>query len=86
MHNVSYGDKVFIFFFNFYFLFLKNCSFECLHKSLDILIFHYCIGNSTSKPAEIKIIDFGSACMENRTVYSYIQVIPDLHFILSILK
>lgn len=25
------------------------------------------------KPAEIKIIDFGSACMENRTVYSYIQ-------------
>ncbi|XP_014508647.1 uncharacterized protein LOC106768171 [Vigna radiata var. radiata] len=28
---------------------------------------------STVKPAEIKIIDFGSACMENRTVYSYIQ-------------
>lgn len=26
------------------------------------------------KPAEIKIIDFGSACMEDRTVYSYIQV------------
>ncbi|KAK7262736.1 hypothetical protein RJT34_30316 [Clitoria ternatea] len=25
------------------------------------------------KPAELKIIDFGSACMENRTVYSYIQ-------------
>ncbi|KAH1032882.1 hypothetical protein J1N35_045056 [Gossypium stocksii] len=25
------------------------------------------------KPAEIKIIDFGSACMEDRTVYSYIQ-------------
>ncbi|KAK8507511.1 hypothetical protein V6N13_141530 [Hibiscus sabdariffa] len=25
------------------------------------------------KPAEIKIIDFGSACMEERTVYSYIQ-------------
>ncbi|KAM6586465.1 hypothetical protein CsatA_009070 [Cannabis sativa] len=28
---------------------------------------------SSVKPAEIKIIDFGSACMENRTVYSYIQ-------------
>lgn len=27
----------------------------------------------TRKPAEIKIIDFGSACMEDRTVYSYIQ-------------
>ncbi|CAO2832278.1 unnamed protein product [Amaranthus hypochondriacus] len=27
----------------------------------------------TSKPAEIKIIDFGSACMEDKTVYSYIQ-------------
>lgn len=26
------------------------------------------------KPAEIKIIDFGSACREDRTVYSYIQV------------
>lgn len=25
------------------------------------------------KPAAIKIIDFGSACMEDRTVYSYIQ-------------
>ncbi|OVA18381.1 Protein kinase domain [Macleaya cordata] len=25
------------------------------------------------KPGEIKIIDFGSACMEDRTVYSYIQ-------------
>ncbi|KAK6926220.1 Protein kinase domain [Dillenia turbinata] len=25
------------------------------------------------KPAELKIIDFGSACMEDRTVYSYIQ-------------
>ncbi|KAJ4953097.1 hypothetical protein NE237_029929 [Protea cynaroides] len=25
------------------------------------------------KPAEIKMIDFGSACMEDRTVYSYIQ-------------
>lgn len=25
------------------------------------------------KPAEIKIIDFGSACMEDHTVYSYIQ-------------
>ncbi|XP_042515124.1 dual specificity protein kinase YAK1 homolog [Macadamia integrifolia] len=25
------------------------------------------------KPVEIKIIDFGSACMEDRTVYSYIQ-------------
>lgn len=25
------------------------------------------------KPAEIKIIDFGSACPENQTVYSYIQ-------------
>ncbi|KAF8380839.1 hypothetical protein HHK36_028334 [Tetracentron sinense] len=28
---------------------------------------------TTVKPAEIKIIDFGSACMEDRTVYSYIQ-------------
>lgn len=25
------------------------------------------------KPAEVKIIDFGSACMEDQTVYSYIQ-------------
>ncbi|KAK4792154.1 hypothetical protein SAY86_022589 [Trapa natans] len=28
---------------------------------------------TSMKPAEIKIIDFGSACMEDRTVYSYIQ-------------
>lgn len=28
---------------------------------------------TSTKPAEIKIIDFGSACMEDRTVYSYIQ-------------
>ncbi|MCH85454.1 putative ATP binding protein [Trifolium medium] len=34
---------------------------EDAHKELSV------------KQAEIKIIDFGSACMENRTVYSYIQ-------------
>ncbi|KAK9714598.1 hypothetical protein RND81_06G106200 [Saponaria officinalis] len=28
---------------------------------------------TSNKPPEIKIIDFGSACMEDRTVYSYIQ-------------
>ncbi|KGN50407.1 dual specificity protein kinase YAK1 homolog isoform X2 [Cucumis sativus] len=28
---------------------------------------------TSAKPAEIKIIDFGSACLEDRTVYSYIQ-------------
>ncbi|KMT16657.1 hypothetical protein BVRB_3g049430 [Beta vulgaris subsp. vulgaris] len=28
---------------------------------------------TSMKPAEIKIIDFGSACMEDKTVYSYIQ-------------
>ncbi|XP_048138332.1 dual specificity protein kinase YAK1 homolog isoform X2 [Rhodamnia argentea] len=28
---------------------------------------------TSMKPAEIKIIDFGSACVEERTVYSYIQ-------------
>ncbi|CAI8583292.1 unnamed protein product [Vicia faba] len=28
---------------------------------------------SSANQTEIKIIDFGSACMENRTVYSYIQ-------------
>lgn len=28
---------------------------------------------ASMKPAEIKIIDFGSACMEDKTVYSYIQ-------------
>ncbi|KAG9155736.1 hypothetical protein Leryth_004003 [Lithospermum erythrorhizon] len=28
---------------------------------------------TSTKPAEIKIIDFGSACMQDRTVYSYIQ-------------
>ncbi|XP_050226139.1 dual specificity protein kinase YAK1 homolog [Mercurialis annua] len=28
---------------------------------------------TSMKPAAIKIIDFGSACMEDRTVYSYIQ-------------
>jgi serine/threonine protein kinase len=33
-----------------------------------------CFVHSSVKQAEIKIIDFGSACMENRTVYSYIQV------------
>ena len=27
------------------------------------------------KPTEIKIIDFGSACMEVKTIYSYIQVL-----------
>lgn len=30
--------------------------------------------NTSVKPTEIKVIDFGSACMEGRTVYSYIQV------------
>ncbi|XP_074269863.1 dual specificity protein kinase YAK1 homolog isoform X3 [Silene latifolia] len=29
--------------------------------------------DTSRKPPEIKIIDFGSACMEDRTVYSYIQ-------------
>ncbi|XXG43972.1 hypothetical protein AAC387_Pa01g3883 [Persea americana] len=29
--------------------------------------------SASVKPREIKVIDFGSACMEDRTVYSYIQ-------------
>ncbi|KAI5390507.1 dual specificity protein kinase YAK1 homolog [Lathyrus oleraceus] len=41
---------------------------HCDLKPENILLYA-----STVKPAEIKIIDFGSACMENRTVYSYIQ-------------
>ncbi|KAM1407711.1 hypothetical protein ACFX2F_002253 [Malus domestica] len=42
---------------------------HCDLKPENILL---CASNSV-KPAEIKIIDFGSACMEDRTVYSYIQ-------------
>lgn len=30
--------------------------------------------NYSLRTAEIKLIDFGSACMEEQTVYSYIQV------------
>ncbi|KAI5428780.1 hypothetical protein KIW84_033691 [Lathyrus oleraceus] len=48
---------------------LKDASIiHCDLKPENILL---CA--STVKPAEIKIIDFGSACMENSTVYSYIQ-------------
>ena len=44
------------------------------------MLYFICVYLSDSvKPAEIKIIDFGSACMEDRTVYSYIQV-PDKYF------
>uniref|UniRef100_A0A6N2L6C7 Protein kinase domain-containing protein n=1 Tax=Salix viminalis TaxID=40686 RepID=A0A6N2L6C7_SALVM len=42
---------------------------HCDLKPENILL---CTRNSV-KPAGIKIIDFGSACMEDRTVYSYIQ-------------
>lgn len=42
---------------------------HCDLKPENILL---CTRNSV-RPAEIKIIDFGSACMEDRTVYSYIQ-------------
>ncbi|XP_077238594.1 dual specificity protein kinase YAK1 homolog isoform X2 [Tasmannia lanceolata] len=40
---------------------------HCDLKPENILI------STSMKPPEIKIIDFGSACMEDRTVYSYIQ-------------
>ncbi|XXG66720.1 hypothetical protein AAC387_Pa06g0241 [Persea americana] len=40
---------------------------HCDLKPENILI------STSVKPAEIKVIDFGSACMEDWTVYSYIQ-------------
>ncbi|CAL9038460.1 unnamed protein product [Musa banksii] len=40
---------------------------HCDMKPENILI------STSVKPTEIKVIDFGSACMEGRTVYSYIQ-------------
>ncbi|XP_038978107.1 dual specificity protein kinase YAK1 homolog isoform X1 [Phoenix dactylifera] len=40
---------------------------HCDLKPENILI------STRVKPPEIKIIDFGSACMEGRTIYSYIQ-------------
>ncbi|XP_039030188.1 dual specificity protein kinase YAK1 homolog isoform X1 [Hibiscus syriacus] len=43
---------------------------HCDLKPENILL---CTRNNSVKPAGIKIIDFGSACMEERTVYSYIQ-------------
>uniref|UniRef100_A0A5B7A0F1 Putative ATP binding protein isoform 1 n=1 Tax=Davidia involucrata TaxID=16924 RepID=A0A5B7A0F1_DAVIN len=43
------------------------CIIHCDLKPENILL---C---TSVKPAEIKIIDFGSACIEDRTVYSYIQ-------------
>ncbi|XP_038725253.1 dual specificity protein kinase YAK1 homolog isoform X3 [Tripterygium wilfordii] len=47
---------------------LKNAGIiHCDLKPENILL---C---TSVKPAEIKIIDFGSACIEDRTVYSYIQ-------------
>lgn len=39
-----------------------------------MLKFDMDLENDSVKRGEIKIIDFGSACMEDRTVYSYIQV------------
>ncbi|KAG1355470.1 putative Rop guanine nucleotide exchange factor 14 [Cocos nucifera] len=41
---------------------------HCDLKPENILI------STRVKPPEIKVIDFGSACMEGRTIYSYIQV------------
>lgn len=49
------------------FLIVSTCYSSSISR-----VFHK---NYSLKPTEIKIIDFGSACMENRTVYSYIQVI-----------
>lgn len=40
---------------------------HCDLKPENILI------STSLKPAEIKVIDFGSACMEKQTIYSYIQ-------------
>ncbi|OAY82819.1 putative serine/threonine-protein kinase yakA [Ananas comosus] len=40
---------------------------HCDLKPENILI------SASVKPPEIKVIDFGSACMEGRTIYSYIQ-------------
>ncbi|KAJ0970948.1 hypothetical protein J5N97_018907 [Dioscorea zingiberensis] len=40
---------------------------HCDLKPENILI------STTVKPTKIKVIDFGSACLEGRTVYSYIQ-------------
>lgn len=56
-----------------------SCSLvmlDCLKCFIIFCIFssRVCCKIDSVKPAEIKIIDFGSACMEDRTVYSYIQV------------
>jgi hypothetical protein len=43
---------------------------ENVSESEIVIVMNFC----RVKPAEIKVIDFGSACEEGRTVYSYIQV------------
>lgn len=73
MYKVICGDKL---------LFSPQLFSLNVYTRLWVCLF-FTVGNSSAKPAEIKIIDFGSACLEDRTVYSYIQVIPDLHFILA---
>lgn len=60
MHKVSYS--------------LMILDYLILFASYLSSISGACHEIDSVKPAEIKIIDFGSACMEDRTVYSYIQV------------
>ena len=67
--------------------FLASTLFTQL-KSITLIklnSFFFSIACISVKPTEIKIIDFGSACMEDRTVYSYIQVLFLLPIYLSIL-
>lgn len=51
-------------------------TWQSANYVLDLFLENYSLAAwfNSVKPAEIKIIDFGSACMEDRTVYSYIQV------------
>ena len=52
-------------------------SLSLMRIFLPLIFLFCCLDHSSFQAAEIKLIDFGSACKEDQTVYTYIQVITE---------